>query len=407
MAKTLPLGAIQELTVSKIDILLKKIDAKLTATGDEKIKTETARLTLTADKKRLVDAKQKIVNWVSKEKQKADKNKSSKWVTSWRTTVKYGDVVKAKGQIRDAATAGMDWLDDKKQAIAAVGATAAIAGAAINYLPKLMNLETGIMVDGVAQTVGQVITTFLKSNPALTAGLSVAGIAALAVAIPTIRNKIRNSESYKGKIEARAEAAKLDADILALDEKEPEQVVNYYVNSALKFDKSQNLVIDQELIDMVAGDKSIMDALDSDLTTNGASMSQEQQLKLRALLNRAKTQRAKVEAAAQKEQNEALVANQINADLANLSATDPDKINEAQQKLAEADKKRQDAKALPDGDPNKTTLENDAKSLEDAAKAALGIDMSKYQKSGIDMISELEVAKRIVAAAKEQASMGS
>ncbi len=405
MAKTLPLGAIHELTVSKIDTLLKKVDAKLTATGDEKIKTETARLTLNADKKRLVDAKQKIVNWVSKEKQKADKGKSSKWVASWRTTIKYGDVVKAKGQIRDAATAGMDWLDDKKQAIAAVGATAAVAGAAITYLPKLMDIKTGVMVDGLAQTVGQVIATYLKSHPALTAGLGVAGIAALAVAIPTIRNKIRNSDSYKGKIEARAEAAKLDADILALDEQEPEQVVNYYVNSALKFDKSQNLVIDQELIDMVAGDKTVMDALDADLTTNGSRMSQEQQLKLRALLNRAKTQRAKVEAAAQKEQNEALVTNQIEADLANLSATDPDKINEAQQKLAEADKKRQEAAGKTGTE--KTTLEGQADALEAAAKAALGIDMDKYKKSGIEMISELDVAKRIVAAAKEQASMGS
>ena len=69
MATTLPIASMQQLTVSKIDGLIKKIDGKIRGENGERVKTETARLALNADKKRLVEAKQKIVDWVKKQKQ--------------------------------------------------------------------------------------------------------------------------------------------------------------------------------------------------------------------------------------------------------------------------------------------------------------------------------------------------
>ncbi|MBP3581944.1 MAG: hypothetical protein J6J33_04260, partial [Clostridia bacterium] len=429
MATTLPIASMQQLTVSKIDGLIKKIDGKIRGENGERVKTETARLALNADKKRLVEAKQKIVDWVKKQKQIYDRDKAkfekankgtaakfdpandtkSKWVANWRTTITYAEVFNpkgkaGKGQIKDAVTKGIDYLDDKKEAIAAIGAGAAIAGAAITYLPKLMSIETGVMVENaagemVAQTVGQVIATFLKSHPALSAGLGVAGIAAIAVAIPTIRNKIRNSERYKGKIEARAEAAELDAEILALDEKEPKNAVNYYVNSAIKFDKDQNLEIPQDIIDMVAGDLEVMTALSEDLQHSNIpndpkspQMSAEQRLKLRTLLNRAVEQRKKIEAADVREQNRATIEAQIALDVPKI---DQAKLDAANKKLAEAKAKWEEAsKASTTAD--KEAKEKEARDKEKEAIAELGIDASKYTKNGVKMISDGDLARKLV-----------
>lgn len=304
---------IDKLTASKIDIMLDRVNEL----KGNKAKNETALLALTSDEKRLVDAKKKIIDFVTKEKRKAEKGVSgAKWSANWRTTVTYKDAVKKgkinkfiqkKNAVGDTLTQFTDFLEDHKQAILATGITAAVAGAAINYVPKILSIETGkILEDGAKETVWTVLKNFMAANPALTAGLGIAGLAAVAVTIPTIRNKVRNSESYLGKTQARRENAELKADILDLNASMPKEAVDFYTEKGVKIDGTGKIEIDQEIINQAANPDVIaeLNKLYTDevakSNTDLTKMRPDELLKLGTLLTRAQAQWNKIVEAEEK-----------------------------------------------------------------------------------------------------------
>ena len=453
---------IEKLSVSKIDAILKKAETMASSA-----KNSTAQSSLLGDQKRLTDAKKKIIDFITKEKRKADAGKPSAWVANWRTSLTYGDVMKKKSFVgrtlksgSDLFTKGSDFLEDHKQAIVATGATAAVAGAAINYLPKLMEMPTGttlevIGADGattmVNETVGMALQSFIKANPWLTAGIGLAGIAAIAVSIPTIRNKVRNSQSYQGKMQARKENAELKSDIIELDSTMPKDAIEYYTSSAIKFDRDGTLEIDQSIIDNAAN-KEVIDALEADLNLNGGSMRPEEKLKLRTLITRAKEQWRKIEIAEERAryaaENEATVSVAAKDAFTAAAATDGliervrgdiDTIEQAVKNVeADVAQKQKDhdtayaaweTAGKPTTTPphaTKTALDsavtalNGAKTALNTAKTNLnkayekaagdlGIDMKNFCRtgSGTPLITEAEAVKRVLDIAQMQATMGS
>ena len=437
---------IERLSVSKIDNLLKKAEGFAA-----KAENPVAQSSLLGDQKRLIDAKKKIIDFVTKEKRKADAGKTSAWVANWRTSITYGDVMKKKsGAARTLKAAGdkftqsADFLEDHKQAIIATGATAAVAGAAINYLPKLMEMPTGNMIevvgaDGaksmVQETVGMALKSFFKANPALTAGLGIAGLAALAVSIPTIRNKVRSSQSYQGKMQARKENAELKSDILDLDSTRPREAVNYYTNAAIKFDKGDELVIDEAIIDSAAN-PDVIKALEDDLKNllSDATPHPQEVLKLQTLINRAKAKWQRVqeaeERARNRAENEAIVHNAVKETLDGFLKTPgaATALQEAEKlfKIAEAKKEAMaNFKALVDEKGGDTVHDiggtkkklsvwyADSKTEFEAAEKAvtkkLGINMDNFRKPGTSylLVGHLEAAQRVLNEAQKTATMGS
>ena len=418
---------IEKLSVSKIDNLLKKAEGFAA-----KAENPVAQSSLLGDQKRLIDAKKKIIDHVTTVKRKVASNKMTapKWMSTWRTTLTYGEVIQSKSFVTkglksagDTFTQSADFLEDHKQAIIATGVTAAVAGAAINYLPKLMEMQTGNMVevigaDGaktmVEETVGMALKSFFKANPALTAGLGIAGLAAIAVAIPTIRNKVRNSQSYQGTMQARKENAELKSDILDLNSTRPREAVNYYTNAAVKFDKSNELVIDESIIDCAANPE-IITALESDLAdllTNPDHNPQEV-LKLQTLINRAKDKWQKVqdaeERARSRAENEATVSAAAKDSLTDILAkADSEKTLQEAEILFETAKAAKEAweKAA---EPDKATKKAEFETAARAVTAKLGIDMDKFKKPGTGylLVGHFEAAQRVLNEAQKQATMGS
>lgn len=420
---------IEKLSVSKIDNLLKKAEGFAA-----KAENPVAQSSLLADQKRLIDAKKKIVDHVTAIQRKVNSGKAQasqfKWLSTWRTSLTYGEVIKNKSFVTkglksagDAFTQSADFLEDHKQAIIATGVTAAVAGAAINYLPKLMEMQTGNMIevvgaDGaktmVQETVGMAIKSFFKANPALTAGLGIAGLAALAVSIPAIRNKVRNSQSYQGKMQARKENAELKSDILDLDSTRPREAVNYYTNAAVKFDKSNELVIDESIIDCAANPE-IITALESDLADllSNPKHNPQEVLKLQTLINRAKDKWQKVQdaedRARSRAENEATVSGAAKDSLTDILAkADSEKILEEAEALFEAAKAAKEAwetAADADKPAKKAAFETAAQ----AVTTKLGIDMNKFKKPGTAylLVGHFEAAQRVLNEAQKTATMGS
>ncbi len=401
------------LTYSKLEKKLQDVDKRLKDKNDKSVKNPTLRETLIASKARLAKALKTMADYVANQKREHDKWKTAhdkwetahdKWekkgrvgaepaepkdksgyITTWKTTMTYGQtrnpVQKVFGAAGDLATKGMDILEDKKGLIATVGVSAAVMGVAKTYLPKLMavELEEGVKFtvagqEVIANTVGEVIKNFFLANPALTAGLGIAGIAAVAIAIPAIRSKIRNSSAYQGKMLAREETAKLKADILDLNEgQEHDKIIGFYSTNGMEIDDKGNVKVDESLVKIAAQDEKILEALEKDLTYNGSKMPAESRGKLAALVNAARAERAKIVSAATKADNQAKYESKVNvamnkqvvAALACTDETKKDNLEIAQQEFVTAQK---DVKA------KQATYDTALKAWKDAGSLASGTE---------------------------------